>query len=84
MAFTGRFPDAGTVLAVSAVVTSAQQPAVRGSLPEGGTGSAALVVLSDGGRGSSWTVHRDLLLKTATDLFGPPTRVDDVWLWRVA
>jgi len=41
-------------------------------------------VLSDGGRGSSWTVHRDLLLKTATDLFGPPTRVDDVWLWRVA
>jgi hypothetical protein len=45
---------------------------------------AALIVLSDGGDGSRWTPHRDLLLQMATELFGPPQRVQDVWLWKVA
>jgi hypothetical protein len=44
---------------------------------------AKVVVLSDGGQGSEWTMNQQLLLKVTTDLLGPPTRVDDVWLWRV-
>ncbi len=44
---------------------------------------AHVIVLSDGGRGSRWTPHQQLLLKVSTELFGPPTRVDDVWLWQV-
>jgi hypothetical protein len=44
---------------------------------------ASVVVLSDGGRGSSWTPNRDLLRRVTTDLLGPPQRVDDVWLWPV-
>jgi hypothetical protein len=44
---------------------------------------ATVVVLSDGGQGSDWTLNQQLLLKVTTDLLGPPTRVDDVWLWRV-
>lgn len=45
---------------------------------------AAVVVLSDGGPGSRWTPHRALLLRVSTELFGPPQRVEDVWVWRVS
>ena len=44
---------------------------------------ARVIVLSDGGQGSRWTPNQQLLLKVSTELFGPPTRVDDVWLWQV-
>ena len=44
---------------------------------------AKVVVLSDGGPGSTWTKRHDVLLRVATELFGPPRRVDDVWLWQV-
>ncbi|MBO0867299.1 MAG: DUF2079 domain-containing protein [Micromonosporaceae bacterium] len=44
---------------------------------------AGLIVLSDGGAGSCWTPYRGQLLRAATALFGPPQRVEDVWLWRV-
>jgi hypothetical protein len=42
-----------------------------------------VIVLSDGGQGSRWTVNRVLLLRLSTELFGPPKRVDDVWLWQL-
>jgi hypothetical protein len=44
---------------------------------------ARLIVLSDGGAGSRWTLYQPALLRAATALFGPPQRVEDVWLWRV-
>ncbi|HWB37102.1 MAG TPA: DUF2079 domain-containing protein, partial [Rugosimonospora sp.] len=44
---------------------------------------AQVVVLGDGGAGARWTPRQPLLLRLATELFGPPERVDDVWLWRV-
>ena len=43
-----------------------------------------LVVLPvSGGTGNRWSANQGALLATTTALFGPPTRVDDVWLWRV-
>jgi hypothetical protein len=44
----------------------------------------SVIVLSDGGQGSRWTGNRDKLLRVATELFGPPQRVEDVWVWRVS
>ena len=44
---------------------------------------ASVVVLPDAGTGNRWHDHHDALLATLTALFGPGTRVDDVWLWRV-
>ncbi len=41
----------------------------------------SVIVLSDGGQGSRWTGNRDKLLRVATELFGPPQRVEDVWVW---
>jgi hypothetical protein len=35
------------------------------------------------GVGDRWHGHYGLLLSLATQLYGPPTRVDDVWMWRV-
>lgn len=43
----------------------------------------SVVVLPDGGYGNRWSRRHDLLLKLLTELFGAPSRVDDVWLWRV-
>jgi hypothetical protein len=45
---------------------------------------AEIVVLADQVHGAKWTVHYDALRATATALFGPPDRVGDVLLWRVA
>jgi hypothetical protein len=45
---------------------------------------AKLIVLSDGGAGSRWTDRHDELLAACTKLFGPPKRVDDVYLWEVS
>jgi hypothetical protein len=44
---------------------------------------AQVIVLGDGGAGARWAPRHELLLRLATELFGPPQRVDDVWLWRV-
>jgi hypothetical protein len=45
---------------------------------------AELVVLpADGGYGNRWGRHQGALLATLTDLLGPGTRVEDVWLWKV-
>jgi hypothetical protein len=43
-----------------------------------------VVVLPDRGHGDRWSDRHDLLLQILTELFGSPTRVDDVWLWRVS
>jgi hypothetical protein len=44
---------------------------------------AGLIVLSDPGAGVRWRPNAVELRSSATALFGPPQRVDDVWLWRV-
>jgi hypothetical protein len=44
---------------------------------------ATVIVMSDPGAGGRWTDNAAVLRKVATELFGPPQRVDDVWLWRV-
>jgi hypothetical protein len=45
---------------------------------------ASVVVLpASGGTGNKWSAHHADLLATLTALFGPGTRVDDVWVWRV-
>jgi hypothetical protein len=46
--------------------------------------NATIIVLSDGGDGSRWTMYRGALLSTATALFGTPQRVKDVWVWQVS
>jgi hypothetical protein len=42
-----------------------------------------IVVLADRVHGAKWPVHVDAVRQAATELLGPPERVDDVWLWRV-
>jgi hypothetical protein len=46
---------------------------------------AGLVVLPDAtpGLDHSWSADHDTLLQVGTELFGAPTRVADVWLWRI-
>ncbi len=45
--------------------------------------NAEIVVLADTVSGAHWDPNQPALLKVTTDLLGPPTRVDDVWLWHV-
>ncbi|WP_281904951.1 DUF2079 domain-containing protein [Phytohabitans aurantiacus] len=45
---------------------------------------AEIVVLADRVHGAKWPAHPEALLRATTELLGPPERVDDVWLWRVA
>ena len=47
---------------------------------------AGLVVLPDPSPGidHDWARRHDQLLEVGTELFGPPIRVADVWLWRFA
>ncbi|MCM0676760.1 DUF2079 domain-containing protein [Micromonospora phytophila] len=42
------------------------------------------VVLADQVHGAKWPVDEETIRRTVTALLGPPERVDDVWLWRVA
>jgi hypothetical protein len=63
------------------VITAAQRRQARVDLAYW---HVEVIVLSDGGDGSRWTANRLLLMQAATDLFGAPKRVDDVWVWRVA
>ncbi|MEV4759217.1 DUF2079 domain-containing protein [Micromonospora sp. NPDC049559] len=42
-----------------------------------------VVVLADRVHGAKYPVHVDALRETATELLGPPERVDDVLLWRI-
>ncbi|HEX7744254.1 MAG TPA: DUF2079 domain-containing protein [Micromonosporaceae bacterium] len=42
------------------------------------------VVLADRMHGAKFDIHEDALLETTTKLLGPPERVRDVWVWRVA
>ncbi len=44
---------------------------------------AKLIVLSAPGPGDKWAPNAAKLRAVATELFGPPQHVDDVWLWRV-
>jgi hypothetical protein len=43
-----------------------------------------VLVLPQGGYGNRWSKNHDVLLQVTTELFGQPTRVDDVWLWRLS
>ncbi|HWG98343.1 MAG TPA: DUF2079 domain-containing protein [Pilimelia sp.] len=43
---------------------------------------AEAVVLPDRVHGAKWPVHVTAVRQAATALLGPPTRVEDVWLWR--
>jgi hypothetical protein len=64
-------------------ITDADRAAVRADLTYW---RAGLVVLPDPTPGidHGWASRHDLLLQIGTELFGPPTRVADVWLWRFA
>ncbi|WP_205862485.1 DUF2079 domain-containing protein [Planosporangium thailandense] len=62
-------------------VTPVMQAEARAELRYWG---GSVVVLPDGGYGNRWSHRHDLLLKLLTELFGAPSRVDDVWLWRVS
>jgi hypothetical protein len=42
-----------------------------------------VVVLADRVHGAKFPIHVDALRQAATELLGPPQRVDDVWLWRI-
>lgn len=44
---------------------------------------AKLIVLSAPGPGDKWAANAGKLRTVATELFGAPQHVDDVWLWRV-
>jgi hypothetical protein len=44
---------------------------------------AEIVVLADTVSGAHWDPHYDELKDAATQLFGQPERIDDVWVWRV-
>ncbi|WDZ84466.1 DUF2079 domain-containing protein [Micromonospora cathayae] len=41
------------------------------------------VVLADEVHGAKYEIDEAALLRTATELLGPPQRVRDVWLWRI-
>jgi hypothetical protein len=41
------------------------------------------VILPDRISEDAWPVAYDVVKQTAINLLGPPTRVDDVWLWRI-
>jgi hypothetical protein len=41
-----------------------------------------VVVLAAEVHGAKFPIHVDALLDVGTELFGPPERVADVWLWR--
>ena len=44
---------------------------------------SVIVMPANRGKGDRWHGHYELILDIATRLYGAPTRVDDVWLWRV-
>ncbi|GIM86281.1 hypothetical protein [Salinispora arenicola] len=41
------------------------------------------VVLPDQVHGAKWDVDEEAVRRTATELFGEPERVEDVWVWRI-
>jgi hypothetical protein len=45
--------------------------------------NVSAVVLPDRISGDGWPLAYDVLKRTATQLLGPPIRVDDVWLWQI-
>jgi hypothetical protein len=44
---------------------------------------ATVIVLANPGPADRWIGNAALVRAMATELFGPPVRVDDVWLWQV-
>jgi hypothetical protein len=64
-------------------ITDADRAAARADLTYW---RAGLVILPDPTPGidHGWARQHDQLLQIGTELFGPPTRVADVWLWRFA
>jgi hypothetical protein len=73
--------DAALTGAEPAVVTPAMREQARADARYWGGSVAALPVSP--GTGNRWAGHYSTLLRVATDLYGPPTRVDDMWLWRL-
>jgi hypothetical protein len=45
--------------------------------------NVSAVILPDRVSGEGWPLAYDVLKRTATQLLGPPIRVDDVWLWQI-
>ncbi|MEV1289279.1 DUF2079 domain-containing protein [Micromonospora sp. NPDC049679] len=62
-------------------ITDTDRAAARADLRHWG---AEVVVLADRVHGAKFPVHHDALLRATTELLGPPRRVHDVWLWRLA
>ncbi|HEX5541178.1 MAG TPA: DUF2079 domain-containing protein [Micromonospora sp.] len=61
-------------------ITDADREQARADLDHWGV---EVVVLADRVHGAKWPVHQEALLRAATELLGPPERVQDVWLWRI-
>jgi hypothetical protein len=66
---------------VPAVITPAMREQARADARY--WGGNVIVMPANAGRGNRWATNQARLLDVATDLYGQPTRVDDVWLWRV-
>ena len=63
----------------AAALGVAVSPAVLSRIDVNGDGELSQAEQRDYAK----SVLHDLLLKVSTELFGPPTRVDDVWLWQI-
>ncbi len=61
-------------------ITDADRAAARADLRHW---RVEAVVLADRVQGSKFPIHVDAVRRAATELFGPPERVADVWLWQV-
>jgi hypothetical protein len=74
--------DAALTGAEPATVTPAMREQARADARYWGGSVVALPVSP--GTGNRWAGHYPTLLRVATDLYGPPTRVDDMWLWQLS
>jgi hypothetical protein len=74
--------DAALTGAQPAAVTPAMREQARADARYWGGSVVALPVSP--GTGNRWAGHYPTLLHVATDLYGQPTRVDDMWLWRLS
>ncbi len=74
--------DAALTGARPATVTPAMREQARADARYWGGSVVALPVSP--GTGNRWAGHYSTLLSVATDLYGQPTRVDDMWLWQLS
>jgi hypothetical protein len=47
-------------------------------------GGSVVALPASPGTGNRWAGHYSTLLRVATDLYGQPTRVDDMWVWQLS